>query len=101
MSSKHKFLFTSLGGKKPLTARKVHIRRLYDLLQLCIQRNDIVRAKRTWTILLRCKEIDWKSMWSTGIQLLGEQNARDDNANNLSKLAFLRAVMPQCPNEVS
>ena len=100
MSSEHKFLFTSLGDKKPLTARKVHIRRLYDLLQLCIQRNDMVRAKRTWTILLWCKEIDWKFMWSTGIQLLGDQNARDDSANDLLKLAFLRTVMPQCPDEV-
>lgn len=61
----------------------------------------MARAKRTWTILVRCKEIDWKSMWSTGIHLLGEQTARDDNANNLEKLAFLRAIMPQYPDEVS
>ena len=39
-------------------------------------------------------------MWSTGIQLLGDQNARDDSANDLLKLAFLRTVMPQCPDEV-
>lgn len=99
MSSEHKFLFASLGDKKPLTARKVHIRRLYDLLQLCLQRNDLPRARRAWAILARCKEMDWKAMWITGVHILGEQST--DIFGNIQRLEFLRAVILQCSEDVS
>lgn len=99
MSSEHKFLFDSLGDKKPETARKVHIRRLFDLLQLCIQRNDLPRARRAWAILARCKEMNWKTMWLTGVQLLGDDSNDDDKG--IQRLEFLRSMMLQNSEEVS
>ena len=99
MLSEHTFLFASLGDKKPITARTVHIRRLYDLLQLCIQRNDLSRAKRAWTILARCQEVDWKTMWTTGVYLLSDDTNSPEA--NLPRLEFLRAMMLQRPEEVS
>jgi RNA polymerase I-specific transcription initiation factor RRN11 len=93
------FLFASLDSKGPTSARKVHIRRLHDILQLSLQRNDMPRAKAAWAILIRCKEIDWKGVWTTGLLLLGE----DANGfqTNPEQLEFLRAMMLQYPEEVS
>lgn len=95
----HRFLFASLADKKPTTARQVHIRRLYDLLQLCLQRNDISRAKRAWAILARCKEVNWKIMWTTGVHLLGDDSY--DLETNTPRVEFLRSMMLQYPEEVS
>ncbi|KIK04643.1 hypothetical protein K443DRAFT_404091 [Laccaria amethystina LaAM-08-1] len=94
--SVHVFLFSSLDSKNPLTARKVHIRRLYDILQLSLQRNDFLRAKRAWAILARCKEMNWKSMWTTGLELLGEGV---DSACTPRRLDYLRSMMLQHPDE--
>lgn len=99
MSFEHTFLFASLDDKKPVTARNVHIRRLYDLLQLSLQRNDIPRAKRAWAILARCKEVDWKTMWTIGVHLLADEYNRPEV--NLPRVEFLRAMMLQHPEEVS
>ncbi|EDR12791.1 uncharacterized protein LACBIDRAFT_311636 [Laccaria bicolor S238N-H82] len=94
--SVHVFLFSSLDSKNPLTARKVHIRRLYDILQLSLQRNDFLRAKRAWAVLARCKEMNWKSMWTTGLALLGEGV---DSACTPRRLDYLRSMMLQHPDE--
>ena len=97
MSSEHTFIFTSLNDKNPLTARRVHIRRLYDILQLCLQRNDIARAKQAWAILARCKEMDWKTMWTTAVHILG--NEFDDTDINSPRLDFC-APMLQNPEDM-
>lgn len=94
-----RFLFRSLDSKTPLTARKIHIRRLYDVLQLCLHRNDLPRAKRAWTILARCKEIHWMTMWTTGVRLLGEDFGQHENSSK--KIEFLRSMMLQYPDDVS
>ncbi|KAM6496029.1 hypothetical protein JOM56_008735 [Amanita muscaria] len=90
-TNEHDFLFASLDSKPPPTARKVHIRRLYDVLQLCIQRQDYARAKRAWAILVRCKEVRWKSLWTIGLLLVG------DNTNmsgvHEEKVDYLRSLM--------
>ncbi|TFK43690.1 hypothetical protein BDQ12DRAFT_718885 [Crucibulum laeve] len=91
-SNNHNFLFASLDSKAPLTARKVHIRRLYDILQLCIQRKDPRRAKRAWAVLARCKEVRWSSMWKTGLLLLGE-NIDDELPSAPRKVEYLRTMM--------
>ncbi|EGO27767.1 hypothetical protein SERLADRAFT_435521 [Serpula lacrymans var. lacrymans S7.9] len=91
------FLFTSLGDKKPSTTRKVHIRRLYDILQLSLQRKDLPRAKRAWAILSRCKEVEWKSMWSTSLYLLSDHV--DKIESSPPKIDFLRTMMLQYPDE--
>ncbi len=98
----HSFLFSSLDSKQPNTARKVHIRRLFDVLHLCIQRHDWPRARRAWAILARCKEVDWKTLWRTGLLLLGEGDATtDSNETDGDKVGFLTVMMRQFPEEVS
>ena len=99
MTPEPTFLFASLGDKKPTTARRVHIRRLYDLLQLCLQRHDLPRARRAWAILARCKEVDWKTMWTTGVHLLGDDTHSPETST--PRLEFLRTVMLQYPEDVS
>ncbi|KZP24697.1 hypothetical protein FIBSPDRAFT_735396 [Athelia psychrophila] len=92
-TSEHKFLFASLADKNPKIARQVHVRRLYDLLQLCLQRNDLPRAKRAWAILARCKEIDWRTMWTTGLQLLGD--GFEGLESDSPRVNFLQSMMRQ------
>ncbi|KAI0787028.1 hypothetical protein BC629DRAFT_1288495 [Irpex lacteus] len=69
MTSTPAFLFEPPSAKTPRTARKVHIRRLYDVLQLSLHRGDIERARRAWCILIRCKELDWMALWRIGVLL--------------------------------
>lgn len=94
----HTFLFASLGSKQPLTTRKVHIRRLYDILQLSIQRHDVQRAKRVWSILSRCKEINWLALWRTGLHIFGEAHIDDDGMQ--VTVDYLRSMMLQYPDDV-
>ncbi|KAF9464352.1 hypothetical protein BDZ94DRAFT_1353808 [Collybia nuda] len=89
MSSDHPFLFASLDSHKPLTTRKVHIRRLYDVLQLAIHRNDLTRANRAWCILARCKEIHWMTLWTIGLHLLSTGVEEGD----IKQLGYLRTMM--------
>ena len=94
----HAFLFASLDSKQPLTTRKVHIRRLYDILQLSIQRHDVQRAKRAWSILVRCKEINWLALWRTGLHILGEAHTDEDGVP--ATLDYLRSMMLKYPDDV-
>jgi RNA polymerase I-specific transcription initiation factor RRN11 len=94
----HSFLFASLDSKQPLTARKVHIRRLYDILQLSIQRHDVQRAKRVWSILSRCKEVNWLALWRTGLHLLGEAHTDEDGMRVTAD--YLRSMMLRYPDDV-
>ncbi|KAF8812279.1 hypothetical protein BYT27DRAFT_7220944 [Phlegmacium glaucopus] len=93
----HTFLFASLDSKRPLTTRKVHIRRLYDILQLSIQRHDVQRAKRAWSILARCKEINWLTLWRTGLHILGE--AHNDEDGVPVTVDYLRTMMLRFPDD--
>ena len=95
----HTFLFSSLDSKQPSTARKVHIRRLYDILQLSIQRHQFQRAKRVWAILVHCKEIDWKGLWSVGLHILSEDTT--DEGGEQVAVEYLRSMMLQCSDNVS
>ena len=72
----------------------MHIRRLYDLLQLCIQRHDYERAEHAWAILARCKEVNWKSLWP--IALIIKNTSREPGQD----VEFLRTMMLQHPDEV-
>jgi len=96
MSFKHTFLFSSLDSNQPSTARKVHLRRLYDILQLSFQRHQFQRAKRVWAILIQCKEVDWKVLWNIGLYILNE----DDGGEHVA-VEYLRSMMLQCPDDVS
>jgi RNA polymerase I-specific transcription initiation factor RRN11 len=97
----HTFKFASLDSKQPRTARKVHIKRLYDIMQLCIQRDDIPRARRAWSILIRCKEIDWKAMWLTAVHLLNDAGQSQYGNGDPRTIEFLREIMLQIPDEVT
>ena len=44
--------------KEDSSVRAEHIRRLIDLLEISLQRNDSARAYRCWAILVRCYEVD-------------------------------------------
>ncbi|KAG6337233.1 hypothetical protein ID866_1863 [Astraeus odoratus] len=93
----HRFLFSFLEDKPRLTSRRVHLRRLYDVLHLSLQRHDMPRARRAWAILARCKEVDWKSLWTLSIRLL--DNDAYTTESNTTKIDYLRAVMLQNPDE--
>ena len=100
-SGEQLFIFNSLDSKQPKTARKLHIRRVFDVLNLCIQRRDWPRAKRAWAILARCKEVDWKQMWRISLLLLGETGDQGDSGqSHEDRVSFLTVMMRQHPEEV-
>ena len=99
MSSDHHFFFASLDSKPPSTARKVHIRRLYDILQLSIQRNDFARAKRAWAILIRCKEFRWEEHWTIGLYILNEGKTMTESIPQRTE--YLRAMILRGVDKVS
>ncbi|KAH7911570.1 hypothetical protein BJ138DRAFT_1113116 [Hygrophoropsis aurantiaca] len=94
----HQFLF-SLNDKKSLTTRQIHIRRLNDVLHLSLHRGDIPRAKRAWAILARCKEVDWKTMWITGVHLVEPIQESSNTQTSAEKIEYLRTMMLQCPEQ--
>lgn len=81
------------------SSRKAHILRLNDLLHVSIERGDMARARRAWSILARCKEYDWKRDWRTPLLLL-----KGDMSTSASKyereLSFLKKTMRHHPEEV-
>ncbi|KAI0750952.1 hypothetical protein C8Q80DRAFT_1099889 [Daedaleopsis nitida] len=101
MFTEHSFLFNHSNWKHPKTSRKLHIRRLLDILQICIQRGDWDRARRAWAILARCREVNWKSMWRTSLLLItqGTNFDVDDAQMNEDKVRFLSVMMRQHPDE--
>ncbi|KAL1738865.1 hypothetical protein HDZ31DRAFT_16613, partial [Schizophyllum fasciatum] len=102
------FLFSSFDSKRPLTARKLHIRRLWDVLHLCIQKGDMPRARRAWLILARCKEIPWTAHWNIATLILNGDPARSNDStmhdaaashdDELPAVDFLRTMMLQLPD---
>ncbi|OAX43990.1 hypothetical protein K503DRAFT_795776 [Rhizopogon vinicolor AM-OR11-026] len=93
----HRFLFAFPNEKKTPSARQIQLRRLYDILNLSLRRDDLVRATRAWSILARCKETNWKAMWTLGITLL-ENNVRVLESNP-RKIDYLRTMLLQLPEE--
>ncbi|KIK67827.1 hypothetical protein GYMLUDRAFT_36605 [Collybiopsis luxurians FD-317 M1] len=95
------FLFSAPGPTLdiPSTARKVHLRRLYDVLQLSIHRNDIIRARRAWSILVRCKEFHWIDMWGMAIHLVEENSYQNGETDSAKKIELLRDMMLHYPDQ--
>lgn len=94
----HTFLFSPPEDISPLTSRRVHLRRLYDVLHLSIQRGDLHRARRAWAILARCKEIDWKASWVLAVGLLDRSGLSTES--NQTKIDYLRTMMLHSPENV-
>ena len=81
------------------TDRQYHIDKLIDILFYSAHAGDIARAKRAWTILLRCKEFDWKSNWTVGILLLHEREDGSDNSEVVFN--YIRRFMLSQKTDVS
>ncbi|KAI9574640.1 hypothetical protein HD554DRAFT_2182014 [Boletus coccyginus] len=96
-STIHTFLFSPPEHISPLTSRRVHLRRLYDVLHLSIQRGDLHRARRAWAILARCKEIDWRTSWTLATGLLDHSGHRTES--NQTKIDYLRTTMLHVPED--
>lgn len=95
------FLFNSFDWKAPPTARKVHIRRLLDILHLSILRRDLPRARKAFGLLSRCEEIEWTVIWKLALLLLSDELPASGGAPRTAKqLDFLRVTMLQHPEEV-
>lgn len=86
---------TDHAPRKVTTARQVHIRRLFDLLELSIQRHDSHSARRAWSILCRCKDVQWKHLWRLGLLMLSEDRGQS------TPVEYLRAMMFQHPEQAS
>ena len=97
----HKFLFSLLGLKSADSARKVTIRRLYDVCMHSLCLGDVGRARKAFGILLRCKEFDWKASWSLAIYMLNAHDPERDDNFFLSQVEQLRSLMLQDPALVS
>ena len=93
------YIFHGRGEFNPTSARKTHILRLNDMLNLFVERGDFKRARRVWAILIRCKEFDWRKKWRMALLLISDSTSyqRDDCTG---KLDLLRKLMRQHPNEV-
>ncbi|KAK0499838.1 hypothetical protein EDD18DRAFT_1152842 [Armillaria luteobubalina] len=91
------FLFHSLDVGPRLSARKLHICRLYDVLELSLLRNEFARARKAWAILARCKEIHWTTMWTTAVRVLGDETFNGHDSSK--KIAFLHEMMLQVPDK--
>ncbi|OCF78565.1 hypothetical protein I204_00505 [Kwoniella mangroviensis CBS 8886] len=55
--------------------RKRWIQNLIDLLHFSLLKGDIERAKRAWSILVRCREVNWKSRWYWGLLILSSSSS--------------------------
>ncbi|EIW82065.1 hypothetical protein CONPUDRAFT_54664 [Coniophora puteana RWD-64-598 SS2] len=92
----HIFLFSPGNEKKVINVRATHIRRLFDILHVSLQRGDSHRARHAWAILARCKEVDWKEKWRMSLRLLDSGATLQSNSR---KTEFLRTIMLQSPNQ--
>ncbi|KNZ56938.1 uncharacterized protein VP01_2282g3 [Puccinia sorghi] len=80
MNSSSSIIFELLPSRKvqerlslnPATGgpRKFHIRRLFDLLQLCLLRRQHHQARQIWSILVRCREVDFAMLWDLGLRVM-------------------------------
>ncbi|KAF9055017.1 hypothetical protein BDZ89DRAFT_1055643 [Hymenopellis radicata] len=91
------FLFQLLDSKQRLSCRKIHICRLYDILHLSLLKNDLPRARQVWSILARCKEINWISLWPTAVRVLGDETF--DMYDSTRKLEFLHEMLVEYPEQ--
>jgi hypothetical protein len=102
------FLFASPDGRSSSSARRVHLRRLYDILHLSIQRGDLLLAQRSFALLSRCEDIEWAAIWKFGLIILAAADQPDQrpgyvNVNMLGTpkhIEFLRVMMLRHPEEV-
>jgi len=99
------FLFASPDGRGPSSARRIHLRRLYDILHLSIQRGDLLLAQRSFALLSRCEDIEWAAIWKFGLIILAAADHPDQPPGYVNMLGtpkhieFLRVMMLRHPEE--
>ncbi|ODO10491.1 hypothetical protein I350_01086 [Cryptococcus amylolentus CBS 6273] len=54
--------------------RHAYIQSLAYCLQACLLRGDRERARRAWAILIRCREVNWRTKWEWGLLFLSSQD---------------------------
>jgi hypothetical protein len=99
------FLFASPDGRGSSSARRVHLRRLCDILHLSIQRGDLLLAQRSFAILSRCEDIEWAAIWKFGLIILAADDqppgsGYDTQLGAPKHIEFLRVMMLRHPEEV-
>jgi RNA polymerase I specific initiation factor len=100
------FLFASPDGRGSSSARRVHLRRLYDILHLSIQRGDLLLAQRSFALLSRCEDVEWAAIWKFGLIVLAAADQPPGDVNlllgtpNQKHFEFLRVMMLRHPEEV-
>ena len=99
------FLFASPDGRRTSSARRVHLRRLYDILHLSIQRGDLLLAQKSFALLSRCEDVEWAAIWKFGLIILAAADQPPPgHVNNMlgtpKHIEFLRVMMLRHPEEV-
>ncbi|CAE6446377.1 hypothetical protein ACGC1H_001681 [Rhizoctonia solani] len=80
------------------SSRKQHIRFTYDLLHVCLQRGDLVRARRAWAVLVKCPEIDWRTLWAVGLALMPGRDDGEGGRATREHVNYLKRVRLQLPH---
>ncbi|CAE6469849.1 unnamed protein product [Rhizoctonia solani] len=80
------------------SSRKQHIRFTYDLLHVCLQRGDLARARRAWVILVKCPEIDWRTLWAVGLALIPGREDGEGRRATREHVNYLKRVRLQLPH---
>lgn len=81
------------------SARSFHIRRLNDIMHLCLQRGDFVRAKTAFATLARCNDIDAMDLWHVGMAVADAGNTNPglqrivDATVGPARIAFLKEII--------
>ncbi|KAG8738548.1 hypothetical protein FRC12_016718 [Ceratobasidium sp. 428] len=82
------------------SSRKQHIRFTYDILHVCLQRGDLARARRAWSLLVKCPEIDLRTIWQVGLALIpceGENEERRARSTR-EHVGYLKRVRLRIPD---
>ncbi|KAG9126854.1 hypothetical protein FRC07_001711 [Ceratobasidium sp. 392] len=82
------------------SSRKQHIRFTYDILHICLQRGDLARARRAWSILVKCPEIDLRTIWQVGLALIPREGEQKDKKGKSTRehVGYLKRVRLQIPD---
>jgi RNA polymerase I-specific transcription initiation factor RRN11 len=87
------FLFDSNDSKMPSTERKQHIKTLFDVLHVSILRQDLLRARRAWAILVRCPDVDTQPLWRIGLGLILGWPDESEESQAKEQVRFLKGVL--------
>lgn len=60
----------ALGIVPTQSTRKSHFRRLYDIYNVALQRGSLEQAKKAYSLVVRCREIDWAANWRSGLEMV-------------------------------